>query len=113
MNGVSLFPEDSRSLSDVGIFGYEIVEIVIQTKAEIQRMQAFQSAHTTQDKMDVVGASNCNVQPPVSSTNQTEPKNLCSLIDKIELLCSDSHKRYSPPTNEASIKHTKSTLTGE
>lgn len=100
-------------LHDVGIVGYEVVEIVIQTKAEIQQIQACQSDQANTDKMDEVEAPYTSVQPPAPSGNQPEPRKLSSLINKIELLRSDSHKRYLPACCEAYLKHNKTTHTDE
>ena len=106
-------PEDTRTLNDVGIVGYEVVEIVIQTKAEIQQIQACHSDQANADKMDEVEAPPTAVQQPTPPIKQAEPKKLSSLINKIELLCSDSHKRYLPACCEAYLKHNKSTHTDE
>lgn len=76
-------------------------------------MQVNQSVQTENDRMDEVEVSYCNAQPSVSSTKQAEPRKLCSLIDKIELLCNDSHKRYLPPSCEASLKQTKFTRSND
>lgn len=84
---------------------------MIQTKAEIQQMQACQSDQANADKMDEVEAPYTSVQPPVPSNYQPEPRKLSSLINKIELLRSDSHKRYLPVCCEAYLKYTKTTHT--
>lgn len=97
INGRELSPDDSRKLFDIGILGFDIIEIIIQTNAESHRLQA---------QKDEACLAPCSSAGNVLSDNSTQCR-IHKLIDKIKMLRSDPYKRCTQMSNQSSSKRSE------
>ena len=97
INGRELSPDDSRKLYDIGILGFDIIEIIIQTNAESHRLRA---------QKDEARVAPCSGTKSVLSDNSAQC-HLHKLIDKIQMLRSDPYKRHTQLSNQSSSKRSE------